>query len=144
MHTPSRTWLVATDFSPAAAAALSLAWRDLVAMGGGRLLVCHIAGILEAAGDEPAGTPEQRHERAMDVVRARLPPEVAGSTTLTVDFCSRRATAADGILAEAAASGAERIVIGSHGRTGVEHLLMGSVAATVARRSAVPVLVVKP
>jgi nucleotide-binding universal stress UspA family protein len=143
MQRPQRTWLVATDFSPAAAAALSLAWRDLAALGGGRLLVCHIAGVLEPAGAE-AVTPEQQHARAVEAVRKTLPAGVATDPGVTIDFCSRRATPADGILAEVKQSGAERIVIGSHGRKGVEHFLMGSVASTVARLASVPVLVVKP
>jgi nucleotide-binding universal stress UspA family protein len=36
------------------------------------------------------------------------------------------------------------IVIATHGRTGVKHALMGSVAEKVVRLSAVPVLAVKP
>ena len=37
----------------------------------------------------------------------------------------------------------DHIVIGSHGRTGVSRILLGSVAETVARRSPVPVTVVR-
>lgn len=37
----------------------------------------------------------------------------------------------------------DHIVIGSHGRSGVSRILLGSVAETVARRSAVPVTVVR-
>ena len=36
------------------------------------------------------------------------------------------------------------IVMGTHGRTGMEHFLMGSVVEQVIRSSAVPVLVVRP
>lgn len=39
--------------------------------------------------------------------------------------------------------GAERVVMGSHGRSGISRVLLGSVAETVVRRSPVPVLVVR-
>jgi nucleotide-binding universal stress UspA family protein len=39
---------------------------------------------------------------------------------------------------------ADLIVMGSHGRTGVRHLLMGSVAEKVSRKASCPVLIIKP
>ena len=38
--------------------------------------------------------------------------------------------------------GADIIVIGTHGRTGIEYLLMGSVAENIIRHSDIPVLVI--
>ena len=38
---------------------------------------------------------------------------------------------------------ADMIVMGTHGRTGLEHVLMGSVAEKVVRRAPCPVLTVK-
>jgi nucleotide-binding universal stress UspA family protein len=38
--------------------------------------------------------------------------------------------------------GASLIVVGTHGRTGIEHVLMGSVAERVVQRSTCPVLVI--
>ena len=40
--------------------------------------------------------------------------------------------------------GASMIVMGTHGRTGLQHLVMGSVAEGVMRRATVPVVVVPP
>ncbi len=48
------------------------------------------------------------------------------------------------ILAFAKAQGADLVVIGTHGRTGLQHALMGSVAERVVRRSTCPVLTVRP
>ena len=49
---------------------------------------------------------------------------------------------ADGILKCSAEFGAEMIVIGTHSRTGIDRLFMGSIAENVVRHSKVPVLVV--
>jgi nucleotide-binding universal stress UspA family protein len=48
----------------------------------------------------------------------------------------------DEILAVADKWNADIIVIGTHGRTGLSHLLLGSVAEYVVRHSKVPVLVI--
>ncbi len=49
---------------------------------------------------------------------------------------------ASAILATAKDSGADLIVIGTHGRTGVRHFLLGSVAEKLVRLSSVPVVIV--
>ncbi|MFI5452533.1 universal stress protein [Pedobacter sp. UC225_61] len=51
-------------------------------------------------------------------------------------------TATHGIIQQAEEWGAELIVIGTHGRSGLYHFLMGSVAEHVARKAACPVLIV--
>lgn len=50
---------------------------------------------------------------------------------------------AEEILAEAQACGADLIVMGTHGRRGVAHLLFGSVAEAAVQRAAVPVMTVR-
>ena len=49
---------------------------------------------------------------------------------------------ANGILDAAAASGADLVVVASHGRTGMTRWLLGSVAEKIARIAEVPVVVV--
>ncbi|WP_443938429.1 universal stress protein [Pedobacter sp. MW01-1-1] len=51
-------------------------------------------------------------------------------------------TAAHGIIQVSDDWGADLIVIGTNGRTGIYHFLMGSVAEHVARKSACPVLII--
>ena len=48
-----------------------------------------------------------------------------------------------GILNAAAAGNADLIVMGSHGRSGIEKLMLGSVAQRVVAQAPVPVLVVR-
>jgi nucleotide-binding universal stress UspA family protein len=43
-----------------------------------------------------------------------------------------------------ARDGFDLVVLGTHGRTGFQHALLGSVAERVVRRSPVPVLTVRP
>jgi nucleotide-binding universal stress UspA family protein len=50
----------------------------------------------------------------------------------------------EGILETAQAEGVDLIVMGSHGRKGVQALILGSVAQKVLTHAKVPVLIVKP
>lgn len=52
--------------------------------------------------------------------------------------------AADEILKLAEDVGADMVVIGSHGRTGLKRLLLGSVSEAVVRRARCPVIVARP
>lgn len=63
-----------------------------------------------------------------------------------VDLQLRRgedASAAESIVRTAVEEGADLIVVGSHGRTGLGRILLGSVAAKVVSASPVPVLVAR-
>lgn len=52
-------------------------------------------------------------------------------------------TASSGIIETATQIGADLIVMGSHGRTGLARLMLGSVASKVVTQSTVPVLVTR-
>jgi nucleotide-binding universal stress UspA family protein len=63
----------------------------------------------------------------------------------TVSIVVREGTDARGeILEEAAACGASLIVMGTHGRSGLEHMLLGSITEKVLRKAPCPILVVPP
>lgn len=49
----------------------------------------------------------------------------------------------DEVLKKATESGADLIVVGTHGRTGLDHVLFGSTAEKIVRKSPVPVLTVR-
>lgn len=53
------------------------------------------------------------------------------------------ATASAGIVQTAKDEGADLIIVGSHGRTGLARLMLGSVAAKVLAEATVPVMVVR-
>jgi universal stress protein A len=55
----------------------------------------------------------------------------------------RLGTATDQIVGAAVDYGSDLVVMGTHGRTGLEHLLLGSVAEQVIRLAPCPVLTVR-
>ena len=57
-------------------------------------------------------------------------------------YLSTLDTTAHGITHQAEEWGADLIVLGTHGRTGLAHFLLGNVSEHVARKSACPVLIV--
>jgi len=79
---------------------------------------------------------ERVHEEAqskLDALLASVPEAVRGRAL----FLTGRA--ADQVVASG--KGHDAILIGTHGRTGLSHLLLGSVAEKVVRTSSVPVVV---
>lgn len=63
----------------------------------------------------------------------------------SVDVVVREGSdATTAIVKEASACGASLIVMGTHGRSGLEHMLLGSVAEKVLRKAPCPILVVPP
>lgn len=63
--------------------------------------------------------------------------------TTTVDTVMETGQPARTIVDYAAANDVDLIVMGSHGRSGVARILLGSVAETVTRRAPVPVTIVR-
>ena len=63
--------------------------------------------------------------------------------TITVEAVVRQGKAFMEIIKEAMEKDIDMIVMGSHGRTGISHMLMGSVAEKVVRKANCPVLIVR-
>lgn len=63
---------------------------------------------------------------------------------VTITSEVRTGRAAPGIVDVAREKHVDLIVVGSHGRTGLSHVMMGSVAEQVVRTAPCPVLVVRP
>lgn len=76
---------------------------------------------------------------------AQAAADGAASRGVTAKGIVRRAeTVAEGILEHAEESDVDLIVMGTHGRTGLKRVLLGSVAESVLRRTGVPVMMVPP
>jgi nucleotide-binding universal stress UspA family protein len=89
---------------------------------------------------EGAEKPELDPRMARAMARARKPFERAGSKT---SERVRFGKVVDEILAETAAGRFDLVVVGSHGESGIRHLLLGSVPEELVKRSRVPLLIVR-
>ena len=137
--------LVATDFSDASNAALAFA-KTLSERFGASLHVLHVledpyvigAFAAEVYAPPPSGLREAWLKNAESTMSTQLTPAeiIAFNATTEVVFGPIAST----IVERATAIGASLIVMGTHGRGAVAHLLMGSVAERVLRTAHCPVL----
>jgi nucleotide-binding universal stress UspA family protein len=84
---------------------------------------------------------KQEGKAALALAENRAREAGVPTATELIDAGGRRIPAA--IVEEAARWPADLIIMGTHGRHGIEHLLLGSVAEGVARRSQIPVMLVR-
>ena len=133
-----KTIVVPTDFSTASDAALPHA-EALAKQSGARLLIVHVEEppLAYGGGELYYGLPEPSSERILKMLEDVKPadPQVPFAHRLTMG------DPAGEIVRIAAEEQAEMIVLGTHGRTGMTRLLMGSVAEAIVRRAPCPVLV---
>lgn len=141
-----RQILVAVDFSEVSARALRVAVR-LARKLGANLKVVHAVPLQAASMPMEGGAVyiEDLHARQVEEARGRLAEfvEEHGGSGIASDYCVRPGDPASEISRAAEELGADLIVVGTHGRTGLSHLLMGSVAENVLQEAAVPVLCVR-
>jgi nucleotide-binding universal stress UspA family protein len=143
-----RRLLVPTDFSPTSDAALAYA-RDLADRYGASLQLLHVLEDPFVPGrfgsDDYLGEPPGVRTTILEDARARLARRLlstgraAFGTSGEVVF----GRAAETIVDYAAGHGIDLIVMGTHGRTGMAHLLLGSVAERIVRTAPCPVLTVR-
>ena len=134
----TKTILFPTDFSTASDAALPHA-EALARQMRARLLIVHVEEppLAYGGGELYYGLPEPSSERILKMLEDVKPADPA------VPFTHRLTMGdpAGEVVRLAADEGAEMIVLGTHGRTGMTRLLMGSVAEAIVRRAPCPVLV---
>jgi universal stress protein A len=142
-----RRILCATDFSPASGPPWAFAQR-LRRSTGAELLLLHVvlpgSAAREAAGADPVyGRAREDDERQALAALGRfaefaMDPEAG--VTLRVD----RGPASARILAVAEEEAVDLVVVGTHGRTGLDRLVLGSVAEDVVAQATCPVVTVRP
>jgi nucleotide-binding universal stress UspA family protein len=137
---PFESMLVAYDGSEPARACLSLAAR-CAARWHSKMMVCYALDterlLVPAAGLSLETYLREGADLIVDALRACRACGVDAESAL------RDEPALDGILAAAAQSRADLIVIGTHGRSGLGRAALGSVAEDVLRHSALPALTVR-
>jgi len=136
------TILYPTDFSEEAATAFDVACA-LAREGQARVVVLHVERPPLATLGGTAGVPplpnEYDRERLEEQLRLIRAPEAGIQVEHRLEFGEPEAV----ILAVAEQIGADLIIMGTHGRTGLRRLLMGSVAEHIVRRASCPVLTVR-
>jgi universal stress protein A len=138
--------LVPTDFSPQSDAALDYA----AALAAAMKAVVHLVHVVEEpfmGGDWElyVRDAQEIRERLDAEARSRLAATAGGVEARNVPVTAelRHGSAVDVIIYDAKAVGADLIVMGTHGRSGLSHLVLGSVAERVIRGAHCPVLAVR-
>jgi len=140
-RTPKKI-LVATDFSDGSDEALDRA----IDMAKGSDAALEIIHVLELAEEFPFGT------TYFDADYGALYTNIDRQLTERAERARAAGVACDTKIIDGAAAteitqrgrdiGADLIVVGTHGRTGLAHAMLGSVAERVVRRASSPVLTV--
>jgi nucleotide-binding universal stress UspA family protein len=136
-----RTILHPTDFSDNADCAFSVA-AALARDYGARLIVLHVATPPPVVGyAEGIRIPDPRESH--EALRAELHRLHPADTGIEMEHRLVEGDDAAEILRTAKETHCDLIVIGTHGRTALTHLLMGSIADQVVRRAECPVVTVR-
>jgi nucleotide-binding universal stress UspA family protein len=139
--------LAPTDFSESSKQAIAYAWGWAQTFRA-KLLLLHVVALPTYAPQPDETTADlitallDELKREANVQMAQLLPE-AGATNVDV---TRRVVVGvpyETILETVGAESVDLIVMATHGRTGLRHLLMGSVAERVVRLAPCPVLTVR-
>lgn len=141
--------ILATDGSPASEHAAGLA-VGLARTHGAKLTALYVVdpypyvgvGDVNPMGFQAYMSAAMQHAAEAHAHVAEL-CEAGGTKVNLATRVAEDVTATQGIVETAKTEGADLIVMGSHGRTGVARLMMGSVASKVSAESPVPVLIAR-
>lgn len=133
--------LVPTDFSHSGDAAMRMA-SVLAKDTGAKLIIVHVeeSPQVYTGGEFYYGVPEPAQEDLERMLGEIKPtyPEVEYEHRLVTG------TPAGAIVKLAEDENVDMIIMGTHGRTGLARMLMGSVAEAIVRKAKCPVLTYKP
>jgi len=135
----------ATDFSDTAETAWEIAC-ELARIHQAELVLVHVFVELPVYPEVAVTTIQRVWEEQRAWVEQRLAERVEAATArgLTARSRLRTGTAPEEIARAATDEAADLVVVGTHGRTGINRLVIGSVAERVLRIAPCPVLTVKP
>jgi nucleotide-binding universal stress UspA family protein len=136
--------LVASDLTDASRRAVATA-LDLARAVGGQVTVLH---ILELPYESrmwflPGNAEMQALRAAMATQEETARTKLAEQVGAGADVIVAQGIPVDEIVAHATRLGVDLIVMGTHGRRGLQHAVMGSVAERVVRTASVPVMTIR-
>jgi nucleotide-binding universal stress UspA family protein len=139
--------LAATDFSVHSEEAVRYAC-DLAERLGAELHLVHILSEIIPAGPDPLLMPvmppqfyQDAEERARQSLQTLIQPGWGKPAALC--FAVRWGSPVDVIVDYAREQSIDLVVIATHGRTGLSHVLLGSVAERIVREAPCPVLTIR-
>lgn len=136
-----RKILAATDYSPLAQRAVSHA-HDLAERLGAELHVLNVVPDVAELGNAPEGVIDPSD--GIDERESMLAALLGDSATIKrVQTVRVNEDPAQAIAEYAAEQEIDLVVIATHGRTGLAHLFLGSVAENVLRLAPCPVMIVR-
>lgn len=149
-HTTGTSAIVcATDLSDVSRVALDVALELATIRSGAPVHLLYVVEGLERI--ESTQAVLERWEERKALISAQIAEEMAVVKAATgrrvgveVETSVRHGKPHQEIIRYALEVGAETIVVGTHGRTGLGHAVLGSVAERVARYAACDVVVAKP
>jgi universal stress protein A len=130
--------LVPVDFSQGSLNALRWA-RNLARQFGAELLLLHVVAPIDFI---TVSDVYEEQRRSSDAALARIGADLRAADQ-RFRVMVEGGVPSHVIVETAKRAGADLIVMGTHGRTGVAHLLIGSVAEKVVRTAGCPVLAVR-
>lgn len=142
-----KTILVPCDFSDNSMAGMRYA-RDLAREFKAKIVLAHVSPSAERLvvyGPPPAHLPQDLEDSVVEGVErgfAAMKEEFDPSDDVTTVHL--RGEPAPELVEHARKNAVDLIVMSTHGRTGLGHLVLGSVAERVVRMASCPVLTVKP
>lgn len=145
---PPHSFLVAVDFSDTSAKAVEAA-RALVTGLGGKITLVTVFDPTPMVPATELATLADSWWNLMDEQEARLEQLLVEMEAERLEGVAssvrviRCPSVAQGVELAAEDAGAEMIVVGSHGRTGLKRVLLGSIAESILRQSSRPVLVAR-
>lgn len=138
-----RTFLVPTDFSADAEAALATADQCFAPLEAEtRVILLHVYHVPAEYRSYGAGSFSRWSEKLSAQVGERLETVAAPLRRQghEIEVVTAEGTPSEVIVREAAERGADLIAMGTHGRSGLAHLLLGSTAERVVQHAPCPVL----
>jgi len=146
MPFPYKRILCPVDFDEFSAAALKEA-TALASASGATIHVLHVVSTTPPLDEAATGglavgevyEPQMRTAREqLETMLAAMPKDIKLESS--IEFGNPAAL----VLNLQAKLGVDLVVMATHGRKGLKHLVLGSVAETVVRESRVPVLTIRP